>query len=73
MIPKIFTKIRTKDDGTQIHIIPITYECLVRGGEMHDPIPDPGVSELRFFHPNDISHVDLIDGESVILEEYLKL
>lgn len=72
MIPKIFTKFRTKADGTKMHIVPITFECLVTGGTMHDPIPDPGVSELRFFHPQEIFHDDLIDGEHAILEIILK-
>lgn len=71
MIPKIFTKFRTQADGTKQHIVPITYECVVTGGLMHDQISDPRVSELRFFYPDEISRDELIDGEQAILEEFL--
>ena len=71
MIPKVFTKFRTKADGTKMHVIPITYECMVTGGSMHDPVPDPRVSELRFIDPQEILPEDLIDGEHAILETYL--
>lgn len=68
MLPKIFTRFRTKSDGTQLQILPISYECLVSGGVIHDPIPDPGVTELKFFHPSSLNLIELIEGEHHIIE-----
>ena len=51
-----------------MHIIAIAYECTVSGGSVHDPIPDPGLTELKFFNPDIIRDVDLIDGEMRVIE-----
>lgn len=68
MLPKVFTKFRTKSDGTQIQILPISFECLVVGGNLDKNVSDPGVSELKFFHHQSLPLQDLMTGEELIIQ-----
>ena len=53
-LPQTFTRVVRKIDGSQMRVEPITYECVISGGSIGEAQPDPGVSELRFFAPNEI-------------------
>lgn len=72
MLPQIFTRYRTKSDGTELQILPISYECNVVGGELSVMLDDPGVSELSFFDPESIATIELIENENHIIELALR-
>lgn len=61
MVPRVFTRFHTKSDGTRLQILPVSYLCKVIGGELHDPVQDPGVSELKFFEYDSIDPKELIE------------
>ena len=61
VIPKIFTRIFNKNDGSKFQIVTINYECMVVGGILHDPVQDKRVSELRFFEYSEIDPSELIE------------
>jgi hypothetical protein len=41
--------------------LPISYLCKIVGGELHDPVQDPGVSELGFFDHTTLNPEQLIE------------
>jgi mutator protein MutT len=61
MVPRIFTRFHTKADGSERQIFPVSYLCRVIGGELHNPVQDPGVSELRFFDHTTLNPAELIE------------
>ena len=68
MLPKIFTRFRTKSDGTQLHILPISYECTVVSGELDSEVSDPGVIELKLFAHDNLPLAELMPGEELIIQ-----
>ena len=68
ILPQIFTRYRTKTDGTELQILPISYKCTVVGGVLHQTNLDPGVSELSFFDTNSFNSIELMENEDRIIE-----
>lgn len=68
MLPQVATRFRTKTDGSQYQVLALSFECLVAGGEMDESFSDPGVSTLKFFHPQELPFHNLMAGDDIIIQ-----
>jgi mutator protein MutT len=68
LLPRIFERLRQKDNNASIHIIEIPYECEIVGGELLPKSNDPKVGELKFIDPNELDKHDLVEGEEEVFE-----
>lgn len=60
LLPKIYQNHWISKQGTEQHIILISYECEVVGGTLHTENFDEKISELKFINPDELANLETL-------------
>lgn len=57
LLPEVFSEVQNLDDGDKLHVIILSYECKITGGELKANL-DQEVAELKFVPLYEVKNYD---------------